>query len=134
MERNRALALIVVRSGPLRDGLEALMATVSRIEIVDKGESAPAALSLVHSCRPDLLLLDAGLSGDESCNLLIECQRAHPGLRCIVLADDAEQVREARVAGADAVFLKGFPADKFVRTVERLVFDRKAYTDRDSSY
>lgn len=121
MEENRTLVLIVVRPGPLRDGVEALMATVPRIEIVGKVESASSALRLVLSCRPNLMLLDAGLSGDESWNLLTHCRKEHPELRCIVFVDDAEEVREGRAAGADAVFLKGFPAEEIVGTVERLL-------------
>jgi DNA-binding NarL/FixJ family response regulator len=125
MTENRALTLIVVRPGPLRDGVEALMATVSQIEIIGKVEAASSALRLVFESRPDLLLLDAGLPGEESWSVLRYCRIEHPGLRCIVLADNAEQVQEASAAGADAVFLKGFPADKFVRTVERLLSDRE---------
>lgn len=120
-EKNHTLTLIVVRPGPLRDGVEALMATVSRIEIIGQVEAASAALRLVFEQRPDLLLLDAGLPADESWSVLRTCRAEHPGLRCIILADDAGQAQEARAAGADAVFLKGFPADKFVRTVERLI-------------
>lgn len=121
MVRDGALILIVARQGPLRDGVEALMATVSRIQIVGKVEAASSALRVVFEHRPDLLLLDAGLPEDESWSVLRYCRIEHPELRCIVLADDAEQVQEARAAGADAVFLKGFPADRFVRTVERLL-------------
>jgi two-component system response regulator DevR len=124
MVRDGALILIVARQGHLREGVEALMATVSRVQIVGKVEAASSALRLVFERRPDLLLLDAGLPEDESWSVLRYCRIEHPELRCIVLADDAEQVREARAAGADAVFLKGFPADKFVKTVERLLSDR----------
>jgi DNA-binding NarL/FixJ family response regulator len=124
MVRDGALILIVARQGHLREGVEALMATVSRVQIVGKVEAASSALRLVFERRPDLLLLDAGLPEDESWSVLRYCRIEHPKLRCIVLADDAEQVREARAAGADAVFLKGFPADKFVKTVERLLSDR----------
>lgn len=109
------------------------MATVSRIEIIGKVESASSALSLVLSRRPDLLLLDAGLPGDESWNVLTHCRREHPGLHCIVFADDAEQVRESRAAGADAVFLKGFPAEEIVGTVERLLFGQEGKHDRFQS-
>lgn len=115
------MILIVARPGPLRDGVEALMATVPRTEIVGKVEAASSALRVVFEHRPDLLLLDAGLPENESWSALRYCRIEHPELRCIVLADDAEQVQEARAAGADAVFLKGFPADRFVRTVERLL-------------
>lgn len=123
MDEKKALTLIVVRPGPLREGVEALMATVSRVEIIGPVEVAAPALRLVRERRPDLLLLDAGLPGDESVRLLRICRTDHAGLRCIVLADDAAQAREARAAGADAVFLKGFPADRFVQTVERLLSD-----------
>lgn len=125
MGKKQALTLIVVRPGPLRDGVEALMATVSPIEIIGKVEVASAALRLVFERRPDLLLLDAGLPGAESWSVLRYCRMEHPGLRCIILADNAEQVREARAAGADAVLLKGFPADQLVSTVEELLDHRE---------
>lgn len=125
MAENRALTLIVVRPGPLRDGVEALMASVSQIEIIGKVAAASSALRLVFERRPDLLLLDAGLPGAESWSVLRYCRVEHPGLRCIILADNADQVREARDEGADAVFLKGFPADRFVSTVEQLLIDRE---------
>lgn len=124
MAENRVLTLIVVRPGPLRDGVEALMASVSQIEIIGKVDAASAALRLVFEHRPDLLLLDAGLPRAETWSVMRYCRIEHPELRCIILADDAEQVREATNAGADAVFLKGFPADKFVSTVERLLPER----------
>jgi len=124
MGAKRALTLIVARPGPLREGVEALVATVSRVKIVGRVGAAAPALRLVREHHPDLLLLDAGLPRDESVRVLRTCCRDHGELRCIVLADDAEQAQEASAAGADAVFLKGFPADKFVQTVERLLSDR----------
>lgn len=125
MEQNRASTLIVARPGPLREGVEALMATVPTVEVIGQVEAASSALRHVFEHRPDLLLLDAGLPEDESWSVLRYCRMEHAGVRCIVLADDAEQEQAARAAGADAVFLKGFPADKFVRTVERLVSERE---------
>ncbi len=124
MGEKKALTLIVVRPGPLREGVEALMATVSGVEIIGPVQAAAPALRLVRERRPDLLLLDAGLPGDESVRVLRICRTHHAGLRCIVLADDAEQAGEASAVGADAVFLKGFPADKFVQTVEQLLSER----------
>jgi hypothetical protein len=50
-------------------------------------------------------------------------------LRCIVFADDANQARESRAAGADAAFLKGFPAEEIVGTVERLLFGQEGKHD-----
>ena len=103
-----------------------MMATVSPVQIIGTVELASAALRLVFEHRPDLLLLDAGLPGAESWSVLRYCRMEHPGLRCIILADNAQQVREARAAGADAVFLKGFPADQLVSTVEALLNHRES--------
>ena len=102
------------------------MASVAQIEIVGKVEAASAALRLVFERRPDLLLLDAGLPRAETWSVLRYCRIEHPELRCIILADNAEQMQEAADVGADAVFLKGFPADKFVRTVEELLPDPRS--------
>lgn len=125
MAENRALALIVVRPGPLRDGIEALLASVPQVEIIETVGSARRGRSVAAERRVDLLLLDAGLGGDEVGRLLQGCRGEGSQVHCIVLADDVEQVRWARAAGADAVFLKGFPAERFVMTVERLVPQRE---------
>lgn len=123
MAESRTSTLIVARPGPLQDAVEALIATISQIEIIGKVEAAASALRFVSESRPDLLLLDAGLPGDEVWSVLRYGRVEHPELRCVVLADDAEQVREASATGADAVFLKGFPADRLVSTLERLLSD-----------
>lgn len=124
MVENRALTLIVAKPGPLRDAIEALLASVERVEVVGKTARVSTALRIAALHPLDLLLLEAGLPTSANRQLFQMCRRERPSLRSIVLADDGEQVREARSFGADAVFLKGFPADRFVRTVERLLPDR----------
>jgi two-component system NarL family response regulator len=121
MAETRALTLIVARPGPLREGVEALLASVPQVEVIATVGQASAAFSVAVAQPLDLLLLDAGLPDDEGCRLLRLCRRQRAGLRCIALADNAAQEQAARSAGADAVFLKGFPADKFAETVEVLL-------------
>jgi DNA-binding NarL/FixJ family response regulator len=121
MGENRVLTLIVVRSDSLREGVEALLASIERIDVVERTGRIAAAMRVVAECPVDLLLIEAGLPKDAGPRLLAACRREHPGIRSIVLADDGEQAQEARASGADAVLLKGFPADRFVRTVERLL-------------
>lgn len=124
MAENRALTLIVGRPGPLRDGIEALLASVPQVKIVGKVGLISKALSIAAEHPLDLLLLDAGLPGDEACRMLQVCRHQHPGLRCIALADNEEQESAVKGSGADAVLLKGFPADRFAETVEQLLSDR----------
>lgn len=121
MGENGALTLIVTRPGPLRDGVEALLASVDQIKVVGRTGRVSRAVRFVAERPVDLLLVEAGFPGGAVGRLLTLCQRERPGMRSIVLADDGEQMQEARASGADAVFLKGFPADRFVRTVERLL-------------
>mgnify|MGYP006285223617 FL=1 len=121
MGENRVLTVIVARPGPLREGIEALLASVAQVEIVGKSEFASSALSIAAECRVDLLLLDAGLPADAVMSVLHACRRRRPKLRCIALADNAAQEQAARDLGADAVFLKGYPAAQFVETVEGLL-------------
>ena len=123
MGENQALTLIVIRPGPLRDGVEALLASVDQVEVVGRTGRVSRAMRVVTEHPVDLLLAEAGFARGVVGRLLALCQRERPGMRSIVLADDGEQVQEARASGADAVLLKGFPADRFVRTVEQLLPD-----------
>lgn len=130
MAEHRALTLIVARPGPLREGIEALLASVPAIRVVDGVGRASTALSIAADQPLDLLLLDVGLPGDEASRILASCRRQRPGLRCIALADNLAQEQVAKALGAEAVFLKGFPADRFADTVEALLREGKT---RDGS-
>ncbi|MGD2103925.1 MAG: response regulator [Anaerolineae bacterium] len=123
MADERALTLIVVRAGPLRDGIEALLASVPQVQIVGKAGSASRALRMVAQHSLDLLVVDVGLPGNRIWQLLRACSGGHKGIRCIALADNDEQGQVAKGAGADAVLLKGFAADRLAETVERLLKD-----------
>jgi DNA-binding NarL/FixJ family response regulator len=92
---------------------------------VKKTELVSTALSIAAEHPLDLLLFDAGFSAQEASRLLEVCRRQRPNLRCIALANNTEDEQLARAWGVDAVFLKGFPADRFAETVEALLSDRK---------
>jgi DNA-binding NarL/FixJ family response regulator len=124
MGEDRVSTLIVARPGPLRDGMEALLASVHQVQVIGKAGRAAKALCIASGCPLDLLLIEAGLPCDGVSRVLAFCRGQRPGLRCIVLADNAQEAREARALEVDAVFLQGFPPDRFVRTVERLLSNR----------
>jgi two-component system NarL family response regulator len=123
MTENKPRILIVARPGPLREGVEALLTSVPQIEIIGTAPRTSRAIEIIGEQSVNVLLLEAGLPRNGASRLVAFCRRKRPGLRCLVLADTMDQVREARAFGADAVFLKGFPADRFVRTMERLLSD-----------
>jgi DNA-binding NarL/FixJ family response regulator len=118
---NTALALIVGCGGPLRDGIEALLASVHNVEVIGKVDRVSRALRTVAECPVDLILIDAALPGRQASRLIRLSLRRRPNLRLIVVANDPEQARQATTFGVSAVVLTGLPPDQFVRMVERVL-------------
>jgi DNA-binding NarL/FixJ family response regulator len=115
------LALLVTGPGSLQNGLLAMMTTIPQIQAVLVAEEASRALRMIADHRPALVLLDTMLPGNEAGAVLKEIKTRWPSTRCIILADDVQQQREAKAAGADAVLIKGFPAAKLTATIEGLL-------------
>ena len=66
--------------------------------------SAKEALALVETERPDALITDIGLRGEDGVWLLAEVRRVQPGLPVIALTGRSPE--DALAAGFDAVLLK----------------------------
>ena len=66
--------------------------------------SAREALTLAASARPDALITDIGLRGEDGVWLLQEVRRLHPTLPVIALTGRSPE--DALAAGFDAVLLK----------------------------
>jgi len=66
--------------------------------------SAREALTLAASVRPDALITDIGLRGEDGVWLLQEVRRLHPTLPVIALTGRSPE--DALAAGFDAVLLK----------------------------
>jgi len=114
-------ALIVGRSGFLRDSLRSLLLMVPEVETVFQAENLASAKSVLEQHRPPLVLLESGLPREGTSSLLRWVKSEMNGCRCLVLADDVRQQREAWAAGADAAVLKGFPAAKLLQVIERML-------------
>jgi two-component system response regulator DevR len=119
--RRRASAVIVAEPGRFRDSLRALLTATPHIDAVNQADDAASALRTIAQDHATLILLDGSLPGDEVGAVVREIRAERPQVRCIVLADNARQQREAKVAGADAVLLKGFPTAELFQTVDRLL-------------
>jgi DNA-binding NarL/FixJ family response regulator len=68
------------------------------------------------------VLVDANLSGEEVLTILKQIKAEGSHSRCLVLADDREQQQDATTAGADAVFIIGYPVASLLETIEGLMF------------
>ena len=121
MPKQVTLALIVARPGPLRNSLQALMATMPQIEIVAEASDPSALLRMGDSVQPDIVILDASLPGNEVWVALGIIREEWSHTRTIAMVDDSLQQKEAEDVGADLALLKGFPAAKLAAKIEELL-------------
>jgi DNA-binding NarL/FixJ family response regulator len=119
-DRNASI-LIAARPCRMRDSLRFLLKTVPGIEIVGQADDSASALRMVTEHHPMLVLLDTNLPGEGVSTVVRQIKANGSQSRCLVLAGDAWQQREARDAGADVALLKGFPAARLVEAVGELL-------------
>ena len=115
------LALIATRPGPLQDSLVALMTTMHQVNAVLIAEDAASALRTMARHRPALVVIETDLPAEERQDPIKEIVAECPWTRCIALADDIEQQREAESAGADVVLIAGFPPARFIAAIEGML-------------
>jgi DNA-binding NarL/FixJ family response regulator len=106
----------------VREGLAAMLETQPDFEVVGQAEAGPAAVALVESRQPDVLLLDLEIPGLDGVGVLRHLRETHSPTRAIVFTvfDTDERIIAAVEAGAAGYLLKGAPrAEVFaaVRTV-----------------
>jgi DNA-binding NarL/FixJ family response regulator len=118
-------ALIVTGSSSLQDGLLALATAIPQIKVIGEASDAALAIRTVSERCPALVLLDTHLSDGEAWRVLKHIKSGCPQTRCVVLADDVEQRREAEALGADVVLVKGTPPERLIAAIERLLPQRK---------
>jgi DNA-binding NarL/FixJ family response regulator len=106
----RAIRVALVEDHHLvREGLRLAIAGADGFEIVGEAANRAAAIDLVATTRPDVLLLDLTLPEGDALPLLESLPAIQPGLRIIILTmhGDPETVRQALAAGASGYLIKG---------------------------
>jgi len=120
--RTRVSTLLLAKPGALRDSLVVLLMSLPQVATVKLADNAASALSMVETHRPALVLLDLGLSGGQSWNLLRQIRRRWPHIQCVVLVDNVQHLQQAEAEGATKALLKGYPAAKLSVTIERMLY------------
>ena len=119
MRKKTALALVVSDPGSLQNGLMALMTTTPQINTVLAAENLQSALSLAKRHQPQLTVLD--LTWPEIRDAIKGIKTQCPFTHLIALVEDFNQKKELKSWGADRVLVKGFPAQKMIKTIEDLI-------------
>ena len=111
--------LVVAEQGPLREGLRALLGSMSGLWILET-ESYASAVAISASCRPRLAVLEYFPAVDAG-RALARIKGDSPDTRCVALVDSVQQQDAALAAGADIAPLKGERAEQLFTQIAGLL-------------
>ena len=109
--------LIVAKPGLMRNSLVAYLRGVMAIEIVALADDTLAGLLASRQNHPQVLLMDADISEEETLWLMRQLRCEQPAVNFIVLTDHVSQRQLFITAGANQVLLKGFLDERLRRAI-----------------
>ena len=91
-------------------------------ELVGYAKGAVEAVSLCTRLKPDLLLLDAGVSGQSGARIVREIKKATPATRILLYCTttNEDEILDALRGGADGFLEKSCSRAEFVAAVDRV--------------
>src|SRR3979409_441796 len=92
----------------LRQGLKALLATDSRVQIAGEGATVAQALTAIHLLNPSVVITDIGLPGQSGIELIAALHEQRPEIPILVLTAQHSEIclHAALRAGARGFILK----------------------------
>lgn len=100
-----------------RQGLRALLATQSEIEVIGEAGDGREALRLVGESRPDAVVMDARMPMMDGLAATRTIKEQWPDVRVVVLTMYSSHRGEAMDSGADAFLVKGCPTEELLEAI-----------------
>lgn len=121
------IRVLLIDDHPIvHDGVSAVLRVEADIRVIGSAETVDRAITLLAADsaaeRPEVVLLDLRLPGEEGVSGVRRLMAARPELRVIVFTayDVDEYVFAAMQAGAAGYLLKGSPAPELVRAIRHV--------------
>ncbi|MDB5058199.1 MAG: putative two-component response regulator [Chloroflexi bacterium] len=111
------------KQADVRSALRLLLAHDLGMQVVGEVADAPALRKQLQDTRPDLLLLDWGLLGNDASAAPARLHATYPNILVVVLSEQPEARRQALAAGADAFVSKAASPEQMIATL-RLTVER----------
>ena len=115
------IALLLIRPGPLRDGLDALMVSFPDVQLVAHSNDADAALNFCRKNNTELIVLEVRPDHSDLLNIVSEMKTLCPQANVLALIHDENDRRPAELAQVDLILSIGTPAAKLKVGIEGLV-------------
>jgi DNA-binding NarL/FixJ family response regulator len=114
--------MIVDDQPAIRRGLRMALTAEPDLSVVGEADSGEAALDLVTSLHPDVVLMDIELPHMNGITATRTIQAIHPPAAVIILSihDDALTRARAAEAGAAAFVAKSMPAETLLTAIRRV--------------
>ncbi len=117
---DEALRILLVDDHPLvRNGLRALLASVTDMAVVGEASNGEEAITLAAELQPDIILMDLhmpGLNGIEATRRIVQVH-PHIGILVLTMLEDDASVFAAMRAGARGYLLKGADQADVLRAI-----------------
>ena len=116
----------------MREGLRKILEGTADIRVVGEAQDGLEALSVANETRPDLVVMDVGMSGMNGIEATRRLRKDHPGIKVVALSTHADQryVRNMIRAGASAYVLKESASDDLLRAVRAAARDEHYLSPR----
>jgi two-component system, NarL family, response regulator NreC len=105
-----------------RHGMTALLSGEPDMEVVGEANNAAEAVTLAAQLRPDVVLMDIGMTGLSSFEATREIRKQRPDTRVLFVSmyDDEDYLEESVETGASGYLLKDSPAEQLVSAVREV--------------
>lgn len=123
MDKKFIIALIVTRSIPLSDGLDALMKAIPLIDEVRIARNLEKACQQVEISKAQIILIDSALLGNNPIAVLKKVRMLSPESQRILLVDDVQEVN-LMPRYAEAILIKGSTPSAVAAIVSNLLVEK----------
>jgi DNA-binding NarL/FixJ family response regulator len=105
-----------------RQGIRTLLAAEPDLEIAGEAKDATEAVNLSRQNRPDIVLMDIGMTGMSSFEATRVIRKERPETRVVFLSmyDDDEYLAECVSIGASGYILKESPAEQLLTAIREV--------------
>ncbi len=105
-----------------RQGVRTLLAAEPDLEVAGEAKDAAEAISLSRQNRPDVVLMDIGMTGMSSFEATRVIRKERPETRVVFLSmyDDDEYLAECVSIGASGYILKECPAEQLLTAIREV--------------